>query len=51
METETQIMKDVPNSQVDKKVKLLKADPRYVSHQVIDQGNGMSTIEVVLWKE
>ncbi len=43
-----QKIKNVPNKEVPKRVELIKADPRYVSHKVIDQGNGKSTIEVVL---
>lgn len=43
-----QKLKDIPNSEVPTLVKILKGDPRYVSHTVTDQGNGKSTIEVVL---
>jgi len=50
MDTETQSMKGIPDGEVDRAVRLLKADPNYVSHTVIPEGGGTNTIQVVLRK-
>jgi seryl-tRNA synthetase len=48
METEIQIINGVPDEKVDKMVEKIRKNPRYVSHKVISEGNGKSTIEVTL---
>lgn len=48
METEIQIITGVPDKKVPKMVEKIKKNPRYVSHKVISEGNGKSTIEVTL---
>ena len=45
MKTEIQTMRGIPDAEVETKVKLLKADPRYLRHKVTPEGGGKNTIE------
>ena len=47
MDFETDIIRHVPNDQVPDLVARLQRNPRYVSHQVIPEGDGLSSIIVV----
>ena len=49
-DTEIKRMTGIPNVQVSEMVNDLMADPRYISHKVIEEGNGKSTIEVTFRK-
>ncbi len=46
MGTEIQIMHGIPDEEIEKTVRLLRADHRYVDHKVIPEGGGKNTIEV-----
>jgi hypothetical protein len=46
MKTEVQVMHGIPDGEIETTVRLLKADPRYVSHEVIPEGAGKNTIKV-----
>lgn len=48
MSTEIQTIRGVPDKEVETRVRLLEADPRYISHTVTPEGGGKSTIEVTL---
>lgn len=45
MKTEVQVMHGIPDEDVERTVRLLKADTRYVDHKVIPEGGGKNTIE------
>lgn len=48
MKTEVQVMHGIPDEEIEKTVRLLRADPRYVAHKVIPEGGGKNTVEVTL---
>jgi len=48
--TQIQILDGTPNDQVSSTVEIIKASPRYISHIVIDNGNGTSMIIVTTKK-
>lgn len=45
METEVQVMHGIPDEEIERTVRLLMADTRYVDHKVISEGEGKNTIE------
>jgi len=51
METEVYELRDVPNNKVPGIVAGLKADPRYISHTVVPEGGGKSTIIAIFRKQ
>jgi hypothetical protein len=46
MNLDVKMMHGIPDAEVEKTVNTLKADPKYVSHEVIPEGGGKNTIEV-----
>jgi hypothetical protein len=46
MKLDVQMIHGIPDAEVEKTVDRLKADPKYVSHEVIPEGGGKNTIEV-----
>lgn len=51
METDIYEIKGVPNEEVPDLIADLQADPRYISHMVIPEGGGKSTIIAVFRKQ
>jgi hypothetical protein len=51
METEIYEIKGVPNAEVPDVIADLQADPRYISHTVIPEGGGKSTIIAIFRKQ
>lgn len=48
--TELQVLENVPNDKVKKKVAQIIKNPRYIDHKVIPEPNNTSRIEVTLRK-
>jgi hypothetical protein len=45
-----QILDGLPNDEVNSTVDIIKASPRYISHIVLDNGNGTSRVIVTTKK-
>jgi hypothetical protein len=48
MQLDVQMMHGIPDAELEKTVSRLKADPNYVSHNVVPEGDGKNTIEVTV---
>jgi hypothetical protein len=48
MNLDVKMMHGIPDAEVEKTVGVLKADPKYMSHEVIPEGGGKNTIEVTV---
>lgn len=48
MTLDVKMLHGIPDAEVDKTVNLLKADPKYMSHEVIPEGDGKNTIEATV---
>jgi hypothetical protein len=48
MNMDVKMMHGIPDEELDKTVSALKADPKYLNHEVIPEGGGKNTIEVTV---
>jgi hypothetical protein len=48
MNLDVKMMHGIPDAEVEKTVSALKADPKYMSHEVIPEGGGKNTIEATV---
>lgn len=48
MKLDVQMIHGIPDAELEKKVSSLKADPNYVSHVVVPEGDGKNSIEVTV---
>jgi len=51
MEMDIYEIKGVPNEEVPDLIADLQADPRYISHQVVPEGGGKSTVIAIFRKQ
>jgi hypothetical protein len=45
MKTRTETMHGIPDDKIKDMVTLIQADPHYISHKVIPEGDGKNTVE------